>query len=285
MFMKQNAAIRRDARLRIGPRVFGEPWISLVLVFVVEAILCGGVQAPLGGTEEGSFLLTVLVSGVLAFGVATLMLRFVRTGEVHLADLFAAFGKNFVNIFLLGLVKALYILLWALLFIIPGIVRAYAYAFAEHIAADNPEWEWKLCLKRSKQLTDGYKAQLFALDLGFIGWYIVGLLCLGVGILWVIPYHMSARTCFYEALLQKEALVEEAREVLRKAAAEKAAKKEAANEEKDDTDCPQPSAESSTPVGTGVPCSQPSTEAATPVGTEPAGEKAYSRRLRSARMR
>jgi len=250
MFMKQNAAIRRDAKLRIGPKVFGEPWISLVLVFLVEAILSAGVYALFGDTEGESFLLSTLINGILAFGIATLMLRFVRTGEVRLSDLFAAFGKRFVNLFLLGLVKALYILLWSLLFIIPGIVRAYAYAFAEHIAADNPEWEWKLCLKQSKQLTNGYKAQLFALDLGFIGWYIVGLLCLGVGILWVIPYHISARTCFYEALLEKERLIEEAKETLRKAAVEKAAKEaaeraeaETAAEENAAPDDPHPTTE------------------------------------------
>lgn len=270
MFMKQNTAIRRDARLRIGPKVFGEPWISLVLVFIVEAILSAGVYTLFGDTRRESFLISALISGILAFGIATLMLRFVRTGEVRLSDLFAAFGKRFVNLFLLGLVKALYILLWSLLFIVPGIVHAYAYAFAEHITADNPEWEWKLCLKRSKQITNGYKAQLFALDLGFIGWYIVGLLCLGIGILWVIPYHVSARTCFYEALLEKERLIEEAKETLRKVAEENAAKEAAARaeaekaaEENAEPADPHPTAESVPPVGTDLPDDPQSTTEAT----------------------
>ena len=46
----------------------------------------------------------------------------------------------------------------------------------------------------------GYKGKLFCLDLSFIGWYIVGALCLGIGVLWVTPYHQTARANFYEAL-------------------------------------------------------------------------------------
>ena len=46
----------------------------------------------------------------------------------------------------------------------------------------------------------GYKGKLFCLDLSFIGWYILGALCLGVGVLFVMPYHETARANFYEAL-------------------------------------------------------------------------------------
>ena len=227
MVMKSNACLRQEARQRLGPRVFGEPWISLVLATAVTLILNGGLCSLLGDTEGASFLVSVLISGVLSFGVAALMLSHLRGEEVHLSKLFAAFGKNFINLFLLGLVRTLYILLWTLCFIVPGIVKAYAYAFSFHIAHDHPDWEWKDCLKESRRITEGYKGQLFGLDFSFIGWYIVGLLCLGVGVLWVIPYHISARTGFYEALLAKEELLENMRAAAARAKAEAEAKRAA----------------------------------------------------------
>jgi hypothetical protein len=65
---------------------------------------------------------------------------------------------------------------------------------------DKPHYTWKQALDESKSLTDGYKMDLFLLDLSFIGWYIVGALCLGIGTLWVEAYHMAAKANFYNAI-------------------------------------------------------------------------------------
>ena len=56
------------------------------------------------------------------------------------------------------------------------------------------------CITESRRMMDGYKWQLFCLDLRFVGWYLLGALCFGVGILFVFPYHMVARANFYDAL-------------------------------------------------------------------------------------
>ena len=85
-------------------------------------------------------------------------------------------------------------------FVIPGIVKAYAYSMSFFILKDNKDMQAKECLEASEKLMVGHKQQLFALDLSFLGWYFVGALCLGVGILFVIPYHYMARANFYEAL-------------------------------------------------------------------------------------
>ena len=59
---------------------------------------------------------------------------------------------------------------------------------------------WRECIDESKNLTDGYKGKLFLLDLSFIGWFILGFLCFGIGVLWVSVYHQEARAHFYEEL-------------------------------------------------------------------------------------
>ena len=71
---------------------------------------------------------------------------------------------------------------------------------AMYIQQDYPEKEGKDCIDQSRLMMDGHKWQLFCLDCSFIGWYLLGALCLGVGIFFVLPYHQLARTNFYLAL-------------------------------------------------------------------------------------
>ena len=75
-------------------------------------------------------------------------------------------------------------------------------AFIQQDAADK---DWKTCIDKSREMMKGYKMSLFLLDLSFIGWYIVGILCFGIGVLFVQPYHMQARAEFYEELKNQNA--------------------------------------------------------------------------------
>ena len=101
---------------------------------------------------------------------------------------------------LLGLLSSLFTFLWGLLLVIPGVVKSYAYSQAVYVKVDHPDYDWRRCLDESIQMMKGHKMDLFVLDLSFIGWYIVGALCLGLGTLWVAPYHAATRTQFYEDL-------------------------------------------------------------------------------------
>ena len=78
----------------------------------------------------------------------------------------------------------MYILLWSLLLIVPGIMATYSYAMTDYILAEHPELTASEAIAQSKALMDGSRWRLFCLHLSFIGWGIVGSLCLGVGTLW-----------------------------------------------------------------------------------------------------
>ena len=69
---------------------------------------------------------------------------------------------------------------------------------AYYIKLDHPDYGWKACIDASRQMMDGHKWEKFVLDLSFLGWIIVGSLCLGVGTLWVTPYMEAANAQFYE---------------------------------------------------------------------------------------
>lgn len=116
----------------------------------------------------------------------------------QLGDMFRGFQDDFGGTFLIGLMTSLFTFLWSLLFVIPGIVKMYAYSMAYYIKLDHPDYGWKACIDESRQLMDGHKWEKFVLDLSFLGWIIVGSLCLGVGTLWVTPYMEATNAQFYE---------------------------------------------------------------------------------------
>ena len=88
-------------------------------------------------------------------------------------------------------------LLWLFLFIVPGIIKAYEYSMIPYLLAENPNLSADEAFSLSKQMTTGQKADLFVLDLSFIGWIILGLICCGIGILFVLPYPEATRAEVY----------------------------------------------------------------------------------------
>jgi hypothetical protein len=93
--------------------------------------------------------------------------------------------------------------LWFLLLIIPGIVKSYAYSMTPFILADNPVIGMKRAVELSNQMTRGQKWKMFVLDLSFIGWFLLGVLALGIGVLFVLPYYNSTKAELYLVLRQK----------------------------------------------------------------------------------
>ena len=187
-----SSQLRAKAREQMGNSIFAEKWL-----YVLLAMLIGG--AVLGISSFVSFLLV----GAVSVGLAAFTLRLVRdpAGPAHFEDLLYGFvGGRFARSFLIGLLTTLFTALWSLLFVIPGIIKAYSYSMSYYISLDYPEMEATQCITESRRIMSGNKMRLFLLDLSFIGWYIVGALCFGIGTLWVNAYHQMARANFYEEL-------------------------------------------------------------------------------------
>lgn len=187
--------LRRRAREQLGGNIFATGWLSLLLVYLIISVI----ESAISFTALG----LLVVVGPLSFGLAKIELKLVRgknDGKIDFADIFSGFTDDFLNTFLLGLMEMIFIFLWSLLFLIPGIVKSYSYAMAFYIQNDSDNKDWNACITESRKMMDGHKWELFVLDLSFLGWYIVGMLCCGIGTLWVIPYHEAARANFYEQL-------------------------------------------------------------------------------------
>lgn len=148
-------------------------------------------------------LVAVFFAAVLAVGQARFFMEN-RQGFAPVSSLFSAFHRDgYWNLVKIQFLKKLYIFLWSLLFIIPGIVKAYQYSMVDYIAAENPYLPADRVFALSRAMTDGEKGALFLLDLSFIGWYLLGALALGVGMLFVLPYHAATWAEAYAALRAK----------------------------------------------------------------------------------
>lgn len=99
-----------------------------------------------------------------------------------------------------NLLQGLYILLWSLLFIIPGIIAAYDYAMTNYILAEHPNLTASQALEMSKTIMNGNRWRLFCLRFSFIGWHLLAALSLGIGELWVLPYEQAAIAAFYKEI-------------------------------------------------------------------------------------
>jgi uncharacterized membrane protein len=141
----------------------------------------------------------LVISGPLVLGYCMAYLAFVRTRQMRLSQLFDGFSQ-FVNAFIAYLLRIIFVILWALLLIIPGVIAALAYSMTFFILADNPGMEGLTAITKSKELMRGRKWKLFCLGCRFIGWALLGILSLGIGFIWIVPYFQTSVTIFYEDL-------------------------------------------------------------------------------------
>lgn len=113
---------------------------------------------------------------------------------------FAFVGKYYLPIVGTMLLKGIYNFLWYLLLIIPGIVKSYAYSMVPYILADNPNIGTQRAIELSNKMTYGHKFDMFVLDLSFLGWYLLGMLALFIGVFFVKPYEYATKAELYLAL-------------------------------------------------------------------------------------
>lgn len=108
------------------------------------------------------------------------------------------FDHSYKNIVRVMFHMDLRILLWTLLFIIPGIIKMYEYYMVPYLLTENPDMDYRAALQMSREMMDGNKWKTFVLGLSFILWDILGALTLGiVEVLYVQPYRCLTFAALY----------------------------------------------------------------------------------------
>ena len=175
-------------------------WTPAVVTSLVFCILLG-VAVSLSRVNALLYLIAYLGgASIVAIGMLYACWDLFTKGTLPEAGaLFAPF-KQYARTVGAVLLVFVYTLLWTLLLVIPGIIKAYSYSMTFYILRENPEMTAGDAITASQKMMDGHKMALFLLSLSFIGWAILASITFGIGYLWLIPYIYTAYAAFYETL-------------------------------------------------------------------------------------
>lgn len=141
-------------------------------------------------------IICLIIGSGVSVGYAKLNLDIVDGAEASIGTVFSMFGRWKTALWSRILI-GIRVMLWSLLFVIPGIVASYSYAMVGFVLADHPEMSASEALAESKRIMRGNRWRLFCLNLSFIGWSFLCLFTFGIGYLWLLPYMEAANAAFY----------------------------------------------------------------------------------------
>lgn len=217
-----------------GKTVFKANYWKSVLVALILSVCAGGAGAGASNSVKSEDLqeqfsslspeqLTIIIFAVLGvIGVAVTIGELIKIfalnplsigcygffkdnnktdGRADFNVLLDGFKNNYLHNVLTVFLKDLFLALWTCLFIIPGIIMAYAYRMVPYILRDNPELAPMEVIKKSKEMMKGNKWQAFVYDLSFIGWILLTIITCGiVGVFYLSPYKENADAQLYMTL-------------------------------------------------------------------------------------
>lgn len=162
-----------------------------------------GIINVITSSDDGVGQLWYIPMLPLIWGMTVFFLGIARGEEMTVGRVFDGF-KDFGRIFTTMFLYFLYIILWSMLLVIPGVIKGYSYAMTPYILKDNPEMKNNEAIEKSMEMMNGHKMDLFLLDLSLIGWAILCLFTLGIGFLFLSSYQDTAHAHFYEDLKKEQ---------------------------------------------------------------------------------
>lgn len=178
--------------------------MTLFLIYVVYIAIYMVISlVPIvGGVAAG-----LIISPAFELGLIMIYIGMICGKKPQVGDVFNGFydmWSAFKVYFFIGLFSGL----WALLFVIPGVIKAYSYSMAPYILAENKGMGALEAIKKSQEMTNGHKMDLFVLDLSFIGWHLLGCVTFGIAYIWVLPYISATMANYYNEMKGTENFVD-----------------------------------------------------------------------------
>ncbi len=191
-----------SALMKMGRETLKGNWGLAIGAFLVVFLIEGAIQSiPKGGGG----ILYLIISGPFTLGMVVFSLAYSRHQEPRFEQVFEGF-RDFGRTLGAYLLVILYVFLWLLLLIVPGIIASFSYSMTFFIMADDPSIKAADAIDKSKQIMKGYKWKLFGLYLRFLGWALLCILTLGIGLLWLIPWMHVTIAHFYDDIKDNPAV-------------------------------------------------------------------------------
>ncbi len=168
---------------------------TLFLITLLSGLIGGGLNCiPMVGS-----IASLIVTPMINLSVIAIYLGIVDGKQPQVSDMFCKMDSVWKAL-CLNLLTVLFVYLWSLLLIVPGIVKALSYSMSPYILAENPNLTAKEALDASKQMMNGHKMELFVLGLSFIGWILLSTITFGIALIWVMPYMNATMANFYRSI-------------------------------------------------------------------------------------
>lgn len=165
-------------------------WLLFVTVFLLALILVLMIFIPVN----------VLLLNPLSVGGRRFFYRNIKE-DAQVKELCYTFDYGYKNSVKVLFFRDLYLFLWTLLLIVPGLIKSYEYRLIPYLLAENPQMDQEQVFAASKRMMQGNKWKAFLMDLSFLGWRILSVLTLGIlGIFYVDPYYHQADAMMYDAI-------------------------------------------------------------------------------------
>lgn len=190
--------------MRMAKESLNGKWVLAIVTYLVYVLIVGSF-ASVGSIpsflfpalELTSSLVSLIISGPFILGLAIFALSISRNKEARLEQIFQGFS-NFGTALGAYMLITIFVILWMLLLIIPGIIAAISYSMTFFIIADDKSIGVMEAIDKSKKMMYGYKWKFFRLVLRLFGLALLCILTLGIGFLWLWPYAEVCAAKFYE---------------------------------------------------------------------------------------
>lgn len=177
--------------------ILKDQWVVGFVVVLIQSLLTSALASMTFGIG-----LLLLESSIL-IAVYNVFINGYAGKKYEINDMLVGASDELSNKICLSVLKSIYLALWTLLFVIPGIVKGYSYYLAEFIARKNPKMSASDCITKSRELMDGHKWELFVFQLSFIGWHLLAILTCGILYIWLTPYIMQATIVYIDKNIYK----------------------------------------------------------------------------------
>jgi uncharacterized membrane protein len=189
--------MKRKECKALAKSIVKEQWIGglvILLVALAISLLVTTLTFAIG---------LLLFSSIITIAVYNAYINAYAGKKYEINDMFVRIKDEITNRVSLSVLKNIRIFLWSLLFIIPGIVKSYSYFLVEFISRKNPKMTAQECMKKSEELMDGHKFELFVFQLSFIGWHVLSVLTFGILYIYVAPYIVQSTIIYVDKNIYK----------------------------------------------------------------------------------
>ena len=189
---------RAELKARAKQQIKGKIGILFVITLII-GLISGVASAVLAFVPLGSLAVSIIVTPAFALSLVRVYVNLFGGKAPEVKDAFSGFD-DFWSAFKVTFLVGLYTFLWSLLFVIPGIIKAYSYSMSLYILAENKGKSARECINESKAMTEGHKMELFVLELSFFGWALLTAITFGIAGIWVVPYMQATMVNAYNSL-------------------------------------------------------------------------------------